>query len=252
MDLSPFALDERVGRYILIGQVGSKSYGTNTPESDDDLMGIAIAPKSHYIGLKSWENDGSLKIDLKETHNAELTAFELRKFLRLMKAFNPNVVPLLYLREQDYELVEDAGKILIAHRKRFESKRAAKTLIGYAQGQMNSVVNCNTGKLGQKRKELVAKYGYDTKFASHTVRILHMAIEFFDTGEFNVFRTWDRDLLMDIRSGKWSLEQWIDLVKNLLEKAKEAEKRTSLPENPDEEFINDLCMYFVNNWSYYD
>lgn len=250
MDLSPFALDERVGQYILIGQVGSKSYGTNTPESDDDYMGIAIAPMSHYIGLKSWENDGSLKIERKETHNAELTAFELRKFLRLMKAFNPNVVPLLYLRESDYEVVEHPGKILIAHRKRFESKRAAKTLIGYAQGQINSVINCNTGKLGQKRKELVAKFGYDTKFASHTVRILHMAIEFFDTGEFNVFRTWDRDLLMDIRAGKMELKEWLAMAQSLIEKAREAEKRTSLPEEPDEEFINDLCMYLVRNYSY--
>jgi predicted nucleotidyltransferase len=251
-DLTPFALDNRTGKYILVGQVGSKAYGTDTPESDDDWMGVALAPMSHYIGLRNWENDGTLKIDRKETLNAELTAYELKKFLRLMIAYNPNVVPLLYLRETDYELIDPAGHLLITQRKKFESKRACKTLIGYAEGQIKGVINCNTGKLGRKRKELVAKYGYDTKFAAHTIRILNMAIEFFDTGELNVYRTWDRDTLMEIRNGEWKLEEWLSYTKYRVEVARQAESRTSLPDQPDMDFINDLCMHLIEFYGYYD
>lgn len=251
-DLTPFALDQRVGKYILVGQVGSKSYGTDTPESDDDWMGVAIAPMSHYIGLRNWENDGTLKIERKETHNAELTAYELTKFLRLMLSYNPNVIPLLYLRGSDYALKEPAGDLLIRHRKSFESKRAGKTLIGYANSQMNSVVNCNTGKLGTKRKELVAKYGYDVKFAAHTVRILHMAQEFFLTGELNVYRDRDRDMLLDIRNGGMSMEHWIKLTKSEIEYAKSCEQTSDLPDQPDLDFVNDLCMYILNTYGYYE
>ena len=65
-DMSIFNLEERVGNYILVGQLGSKAYGTNTPTSDDDFTGIAVAPLSHYTGLRNWENDGTVKIERKE------------------------------------------------------------------------------------------------------------------------------------------------------------------------------------------
>lgn len=245
MPFEGFSLDPNLGKFILVGQVGSKSYGTATPESDDDYLGVAIAPKSYYIGLDKWPNEGTLTISKKEELNAEMTVYELKKFLKLMLAFNPNVTPLLYLREQDYVIVNGAGRELIENRKKFESKEAYRTLIGYAYGQMTSVLKGNTGKLGKKRKELVEKYGYDTKFASHTVRILNMAVEFFETGNFNVYRTWDRDLLIDIRNGKMNMNEWISFTDSLLQKAKEAARKSFLPEKPDRDFINSLCMHLI-------
>jgi hypothetical protein len=254
-NIKDFHLGDRVGNYILVGQLGSKAYGTNTPESDDDFTGVVVAPLSHYIGLKKWENDGTLKIDLKESHNVEMTAFDVRKFIRLALAFNPNIIPLLYLRQQDYEIITDGGQKLISVRDAFTSKRAYATMIGYAYSQRHAVVNCNTGKLGKKRKDLVAKFGYDTKYASHTIRILNMAIEFFRDGKLNVYRAFDRDELLDIRQGRWTLGQWISEVDNLLTKAKEAEKESNLPETPDFERVNDLCMelietYAKDDWNY--
>jgi uncharacterized protein len=251
-----FQLDETVGSYILAGQLGSKAYGTNTPESDDDYTAVAIAPLSHYTGLKNWENDGTLKIEKKDTDNAELTAFDLRKFLKLCMGFNPNVIPLLYLREQDY--IEglgrpgDIGTLLIQHRDAFTSKRAYDTMIGYAKGQRNAVINGDTGKLGLKRKELVKVYGYDVKYASHTVRLLRMSIEFFRDGIFKVYRDQDRDELMEIRQGKWTLGKWLGEVDYLLEQAIKAEKESNLPEKPNFELINSLSMFFIKNYAPYD
>jgi len=248
IDIGIFDLDRRVGNYILIGQVGSKAYCTNTPESDDDFVGVVVAPLSHYTGLKNWEDDGTLKIDKKESHNAELTAFDIRKFLKLCIGFNPNVIPLLHLRSLDYEIITDGGQLLIDNRNAFTSKRVYSTMIGYAESQRHAAVNGNTGKLGQKRKELVKKFGYDVKYASHTIRILEMAIEFFLTGEFNVYRENDRDMLLDIRNGVWPLDYWIKTVDILLEKAKRAEKESNLPENPDLELINWLSMHLINKY----
>ena len=241
-----FKLDSHIGKYILVGQVGSKSYGTDTPESDDDFVGVAVAPLSHYTGLDHWENDGTLEIKRKETHNAEIVIFELKKFLKLCLAFNPNVIPLLYLREQDYTTKLTGGQMLIDNRDAFTSRRAYKTLIGYAEFQRHTVTECNTGKLGQKRKELVAKFGYDVKYASHTIRILRMGIEFFDTGKLNVYRTWDQEELKDIRNGKWPLDKWLKLVDSLLNEAKFCESRNLLPEKSDYNRVNWMCMRLVD------
>lgn len=247
--LKHFDLDPRIGNYILVGEVGSKSYGTNTPESDNDLLGIAVAPLSHYTGLDSWEHDGTFKIDKKQTVNAELTAFELKKFLRLAMAFNPNVIPLLYLRPEDYYLKTFGGQEILDKRHIFTSKRAYHTMIGYAQGQRKAVVDGDTGKLGLKRKELVARYGYDVKYASHTIRILTMAIEFFKDGNFDVYRSKDRTHLMDIRNGMFYLEEWLKEVDDLLLQAKAAEKESNLPDQPDYKTINELSMSLIYEYA---
>jgi len=248
-DLSIFNLGNHIGTPILIGQLGSKAYGTDTPDSDDDFVSVVVSPLSYYIGLNSWENDGSLKIERKETHNAELTAFDIKKFLKLCLNFNPNVIPLLYLRQNDYEFMTSGGIRLLADRSAFTSKRAYNTMIGYAKSQRKAVVNGDTGKLGMKRKELVAKYSYDVKFASHTIRILKMAIEFFREGQLNVYRENDRDLLVGIRQGKWSLKQWLNEVDYLLEQAQKAEAESNLPETPDYERVNDLCMDLIKTYA---
>lgn len=60
--------------------------------------------------------------------------------------------------------------------------------------------------LGAKRWALVQKTGYDPKNAGHMVRLLHMAHEYLTTGRVNVRRTWDRDMLLEIKAGEWSLE----------------------------------------------
>jgi predicted nucleotidyltransferase len=245
VDTEIFKLDERVGNYILIGQVDSHAYGTSTPESDEDFMGVAVAPLSHYTGLKKWENDGTLLIDKKETHNAELTAFEVRKFIQLCLAFNPNVIPLLYLREY-LGSFSIGGSRLINNRSCFNSKRAYATMIGYAKSQRKAVVDGDTGKLGQKRKELVKIYGYDVKYAMHTVRILSMAIEFFRDGKMNVYRENDRDMLLEIRQGKWALDVWIKYIDELLVKAKKAEAEGNMPDKPNFEYINNLCMWLID------
>lgn len=251
-DISIFDLNQKEGQHILVGLVGSQSYGTSTKDSDYDYMGVAVAPLSHYTGLNRWEDDGTLKIDKRATHNAELTEFEIRKFMKLAKGFNPNVIPLLYLRDQDYIWKTAGGAMLIECRDAFVSKRAYDTMIGYAKSQWKAVFNGDTGKLGDKRKELVKIYGYDVKYAMHTIRILRTGLEFFTTGVFSVYRFKDKDELLDIRTGCWTLQEWLKEVDHLLELAEKAACEGNLPDKPDEETINALTMDLVERYAVID
>ena len=55
--------------------------------------------------------------------------------------------------------------------------------------------NACKGYMGEKRKRLVEKFGYDTKNASHLIRLLRMGMEFLVDGELHVEREDAKELL---------------------------------------------------------
>ena len=94
--------------------------------------------------------------------------------------------------------------------------------------------------MGEKRRGLVLRYGYDTKNAAHLIRLLLMCREFMDTGEMQVFRTEDAGMLRDIKSGKWDLEAVKFKAEELFGACREARDRSRLPDGPDEALVSRL------------
>jgi len=90
----------------------------------------------------------------------------------------------------------------------------------------------NIGYLGDKRKKLVLEHGYDTKNASHCIRLLRMGIELLSSGKLAVFREDARELV-DIKLGKWTLERVQAEAEDLFEEARIAADKSPLPEKPD-------------------
>jgi hypothetical protein len=62
------------------------------------------------------------------------------------------------------------------------------------------------GYMGQKRRELVRRVGYDAKNAAHLIRLLRMGIEFLTEGTMHVERA-DAPELLEIKRGAWPLEK---------------------------------------------
>jgi hypothetical protein len=60
------------------------------------------------------------------------------------------------------------------------------------------------GYMGQKRRELVRRVGYDAKNAAHLIRLLRMGIEFLTEGTIHVERQ-DAPELLSIKRGDWPL-----------------------------------------------
>lgn len=98
-----------------------------------------------------------------------------------------------------------------------------------------------SGYMGNKRKSLVEKYGYDTKNAAHLIRILRMGIEFLSEGRMHVNRE-DRNELLAIKNGEWSLERVQSEAEKLFELAREANVRSPLPPEPDKQGIERLSV----------
>lgn len=237
-------LSDSIGDGLLIlGQVGSKAYGTSTPESDDDYMGVVCAPLSCYMGLDKWANDGSMEIKRAQGAEVDAVVYDIRKFFKLCLAFNPHVIPLLYLRDEDYRYLHPVGKRIISCRHIFESKRALNTFVGYARGQISNVQRGITGKYGEKRKKLIEEFGYDVKFAYHTIRLLGMIQEFFEIGEMTFHRGSDVEFLMEIRRGEVAQGEFFQIADALMDQVTFAfNKATWLPDEPDYKKANELCV----------
>jgi hypothetical protein len=113
------------------------------------------------------------------------------------------------------------------------------------------------GYMGEKRKNLVKKFGFDTKNAAHLIRLLRMGIEFLVEGELYVQRK-DAQQLLEIKRGEWTLEQVKTESDRLFKKAEEIYSTTTLPNHPDYDKVNDLCINIFTNYfskidkKYYD
>lgn len=231
---------------VLLGYRGSIAHGTYLPKNDPahiddkDVMGISIPPREYYLGLRKFEGWD------KQEEEWDIVVYEFRKMIRLLVKSNPNVLCLLWLEPNHYILRTDIGDILIENRELFASREIYKSFLGYAHGQMARMTKFKfEGYMGQKRKALVEKHGYDAKNAAHMIRILRQGIEFLATGELNVMRH-DSKELVAIKHGEWTLEQVKAEAKRLFSKAEDALSRSSLPIKPDFDRINDFCTEILS------
>lgn len=229
---------------VLLGRRGSESHGTFVPSTDPnsiddrDLMGICIPPAEWTLGLRTWEGAESIK------GVWDVVLYDFRKFVRLLCKQNPNVIGMLWLEQEDYLHVGEAGRLLIENRDLFRVRGAAyDTFVGYAHSQLSKMHALSfNGYMGEKRKQLVAKHGYDTKNAAHLIRLLHMGVEFLQTGSMHVRRTWDRDMILDIKRGGWGLERVRTYADTMFANMKKAKAESVLPETLDEDAINALVV----------
>lgn len=299
-------------RTIFLTVHGSHAYGLATEESDVDLKGICIPPKEYFYGFLR-------KFEQAESHDPDLTIYDIRKFFQLAADVNPNIIEVLWSNESDHLLVAPLGQKLIDARELFLSRKAKYTFSGYAVAQLKRIkthrrwlldppthkperVEYNlpeTTLLSQdilgaisaleekgqipenderfpahvmtlyhqerayqnalrewqqyqtwktqrnpKRAELEAKYGYDSKHASHLVRLMRMCREILTTGQVIVKRP-DREELLAIKQGAWKYEDLIAWAEQQDSELAALEKSSPLPHGPDRERLDQLCIEIV-------
>lgn len=236
---------------ILLGYRGSIAHGTYRPNSepnsidDIDLQGVCIPPIDYYYGLKQFGSRGTMEIKQDEY---DIVLFELTKTVRLLEKGNPNVLSILWLDPKHYLKISKAGQMLLDNRDLFTSKQVYRSFAGYANGQLKRMTHlaCK-GYMGEKRKRLVEKYGYDTKNASHLIRILELGIEFLHEGVLHVHRN-NADKLLEIKDGKWSLGNVKVEAERLFRLAEVTYNLSKLPDKPDHTKVNELCVNIAKCW----
>ena len=107
--------------------VGSQAHGTNTPESDVDKAFVYILPQEHIYGTEYREQ---LRVD------KDYTGFEIRRFLELAGANNPNILELFYSPEDCIIYKHPVFDYAIEIRDQILTKRCRYSFAGYAKTQI--------------------------------------------------------------------------------------------------------------------
>jgi predicted nucleotidyltransferase len=162
---------------ILRGVVGSTSHGTAIEGQDDrDEMAVFVEPPEYVCGLTPCDHyiyrdqpEGARS----QPGDLDLTMYSLRKYCRLAAQGNPSVILLLWL--PTYISRTPIGAELVRMREAFVSQTCGRRFLGYLVAQKMRLQGDRARTVS--RPELVEKYGYDTKFAMHALRLGYEGIE---------------------------------------------------------------------------
>lgn len=212
---------------------GSISYGTNTKNSDTDIIEILMPSLdellNEYFLNKKQDSKSTIKNGVDTLH------IPLQHFLHLTLQNNPSKLEILFVRENHVIEINQAGKDLLSLASDFLSKKIYKTFGGYAIGQLHRMIKSPSSSFEDnrgKRLEEYASIGYNAKHAMHCVRLLRMGAEALLTGELEVFRH-DRVELLDIKNGLWSFDKICEEVEFRRRLLDEAFVKSELPPTPN-------------------
>jgi predicted nucleotidyltransferase len=234
--------------------MGSVAYGVSSDTSDMDVYGWAIPPKEdvfpHLRGEILGFGRQARRFEQFQEHHVrdpdalaghgrtyDLTVFGIVKFFALAMENNPNVIDSLFTPATCVLHSTRVGNLVRENRRLFLHRGAWPKFKGYAYSQLHKLASKEPKG---KRAEVVAKHGYDTKFAYHVVRLLGEAEQILIEGDIDLQR--DNDRLKAIRRGEWTeerLRQWAADKEADLERAYAASK---LPPVPDEDKLKALLL----------
>lgn len=224
-------------------QMGSRAYGIETDDSDIDLYGWTIPPIEHLLPHTIGEIRGfGRQLQRFEQYTEDhifvgsneydISIYNVAKFFQLCMENNPNMIDALFVPPECVLFSTPIGEAVRFERQKFLHKGCYHKFLGYAHSQMKKIKNKNPQG---KRKAIVDKFGFDTKYASHLYRLANECEQILRTGDLDLKES--SDYMRYIRSGNVSLESledWFEAKKIELESLYQS---SPLRHSPDENFI---------------
>lgn len=221
--------------------VGSSNYNLNTENSNKDYI-IFVSPTF---------DDLYNRTKFQKSYIGEEEDFHIQDIRGLIKLIsNVNSMEVLFSKDKIINpCLEQETKDLICNifNKRKEIAKANLPSF-YQSGIGMHLSNMRKISEGNGKKSLIDKYGYDTKKACQCVRILDLLRRFADSNfnEFEFSLTYDnkddfRELLLDIKHGIYSKEQFMTISNNIFKEVESKYKEVYLSKESNKE-INEFLL----------
>jgi len=247
------------GSTILLVEVGSTAHGTGLPgQEDHDELGVVVESPGDVLGL----SEAGYRTVMQRTQpegarsgpgDTDRTLYSLRSFLRLATSGNPSIMmalwaPVLHAADDGHELRALGGA--------FVGRHIVPRYRGYMQSQALRLLGVRGGGHGRRggggRDELIAAYGYDTKYAMHCARLGFQGLELLDTGRLELPMDGSRaEWLRAVRRGEVSFAEWWDRVLDLDATLADRETDANVPSGPDRDRIEAWAVEtHLRSWSH--
>lgn len=193
--------------------------------------------------MKNFEQYESKKTD----SESDIVIYGLKKYLSLACKGNISALNFLFCRKADILYIDDYGQTLRDNRNLFLSHKVIDCILGYTMSQIHRMRN-GSGR-SDNRKDLIDKYGWDTKFAYHAVLITDIGVELLKSGTYHVYRPdMEQRKLKGIRTGQYTYEQTMELIQQNLTVIKTLEPISRLPKDVDKDAINKLNVELLTKY----
>lgn len=186
---------------ILLAIGGSRSYGTDTENSDWDWRGVALNSKKEILTNKNFEQFVN--------EDTDTTIYSFNKFVSLLINCNPNTIEILGCKPEHYVYLSPIGKELIDNRHLFLSKKCIYSFGGYANQQLWRLSNKSARLVSQEEQERhilssiqSAATTFKDKFALYDDDSINLYVDKSDREEY------DSEIFMDINLKHYPLRDY--------------------------------------------
>ncbi len=161
---------------ILRTVVGSGVHGIAIPGTDDhDEMGVFVEPADRVLGLAPAVPHYVFRTQQEGARSGpgdvDLVMYSLRKYLRLATKGNPTVLLPLFAPADQVVVSTPLGVELRELAPAVLSQHAVRRFLGFMDSQRDRLLGRGRRSNVPNRPELVARFGYDVKYASHALRL---------------------------------------------------------------------------------
>lgn len=226
---------------ILLTTGGSVAYGTDTPESDLDIRGIALNSRKELLTMRYREKPY-------EDEKTDTIIYTLKQITRLLSNANPNVLEILGTKEEHLFVLTKEGQLLRENADLFLSKRVIYSFGGYAASQLRRLQNAmaRDEDYSQREKEqhilntlLHQMAGFEEryrKFAKDSIKL------YLDKSDKDCF---EEEIFIDISLSHYPLRDLKNMVSEMNNIIRDYDKLNSRNHKKDEAHLNKHAMHLV-------
>ena len=241
---------------ILRVVVGSQAYGISSGTSSDrDEKGVCIEPFEWAMGLSTFEQlefrSAVERTGQKDAPSGpgdlDLTIYSLRKFLKLALKGNPTILEMFFIKKLEKgtnvlgEKLQELAPYIVC-------RKAGNAYLGYMQAQKRKLQDKESVP-GSERASLVEKYGFDTKYAGHLLRLGMQGVELLTTGKIVLpIDPVNQTLIRSVREGHWPLDHVLESAKELEEQLKHLIDHSTILSEPNVEVVEDWMIDTYWRW----
>ena len=240
---------------ILRAVVGSSAHGLSLDGQDDrDEMGVCLEPPERVIGLRpfdQWEFRTQPNGARSGPGDLDLTIYSLRKWCRLALAGNPTILLPLFVPQAMCSVLTGSGMTLRQNARWFASRYAGRAFLGYMRAQLERLAG-DRGQQRVNRPELIERYGYDTKYAAHVLRLGFQGIEYQKSGRLTLpMPEGQREIILSVRRGEFALTHVLATARGLEEDLRRLIETSPLPEEPDRAAVDEFLIdTYTARWGF--